>query len=593
MIRRIAVLLFLPLILTACASSPAPREPVPAPAPPPGGDPGARPQRTGEPGAIDIDVTNILGQHLPARVDLVALDDEPPTAPIVLEAPRGALEATVPVGSYRAYIHVYEDEVPVLVEAQTVEVTAERPAFLLLNLLEGAGGSMPLRAFDSDGDLAIDRVEIALGTDPFDAGSIPGRPMLAWDSRVLRNEARWYRGELHAHSRHGGGREGVAELIQRAERAGLDFLAIADRNTLASTRDPAYRSDRLVLIPAMEWGSDEQGVALVYGMRTQPEPPSTIAAAQAECIRVQAQGGIWAVAHPCFPAAPWKWGLSYVNAIQVWSRGWREVPPMALEQLPEDLRLRDRGELVYSIAAAAALYDAAGEGAARVGVPYQAVSANMQAAKFYDYETSRGLVAAVIGGSKTSSARVPMARPVTYIHAENQSLPALLEGLRLGRTYVSSGLDGPQLQFTADVLNDGTVDAGIGGIVPLNMDIMFEVIVANAKGKRLQVLRNGRPVLSKTIEGDGYVHRFAQRPTTYSVYRVQVTSPPANPSEGFGPVEVHAMSSPIFCQDITQELLLRNPNLNVDKTWIRLRQDDTGVGEVHNLPESDAPLQLR
>jgi hypothetical protein len=579
------------LLAAGCASSPTP----PAEDTPlaiPDQEPEARAPRQGPPGDVEIDVTSVLGEHLPARVDLVSLDDDPPTAPILIEAPKGALETTAPVGNYRAYIHVYQGGVPILVDAQSVTVREGRPAFILFNLLEGASGSMPLRAFDADGDLAVDRVEIALGTDKDDAGSIPGRPVLAWDSRVLKNQGGWYRGELHAHSRHGGGRESVADLVARAEKMGLDFLAIADRNTLAATREPAYRSDKLVLIPAMEWGSDAQGVALVYGMRTQPEPPGSVPAAQAECIRVQAQGGIWAVAHPCFSGAPWKWGLSYVNAIQVWNRGWREMPPMALEQLPEDLRQRDGGELVYSIAAAAALYDAAGEGAAKLGLPYQAVSANMQSAKFYDYETTRGLVAAAIGGSKSSSAKVPMAQPVTYIHAENQSLPALLEGLRLGRTYVSSGLDGPQIQFTADVLNDGTVDAGIGGIAPLNMDILFEVIVAKAQGKKLQIMLNGRPIMSKIIEGDGFVHRFIQHPTAYSVYRVQVTSPPANPESGFGPVEVHAFSSPIYCQDITQELLLSNPGLDPSKTWIRLRQDDSGVGEVHDLPEQDPPLQL-
>lgn len=562
------------------------------------GDAKPAPRKDGPQGAIEIDVSNVLGAQLPARIDLVPLSGEGNEPPLILEAPTGMLEAAAPVGAYRAYVYVYEEGVPVLVDSRDIAVAEDATAFLPVNLLEGTSGNLPIRAFDYDGDLAIDRVEMALGTNREDAGSIPGKPMLNWNTTVLSNEGGWFRGELHAHSSYGEGKESVAKLVARAEKMGLDFLAIADRNTLAASRDPGFQSNKLVLIPAMEWGNDAQGVALIYGPRTEPEPPSTVAAAQAQCIRVQAQGGVFAVAHPCFPTQSWKWGLSYVNAIEVWCRGWRDVPPFALEQLPDALKARENGKLVYSIAAAAALNesdtfgsaDTPGFSPSKIGVPYQSVSANMQAAKFWDYETARGLLAGAIGGSNSSSPKVPMAAPVTYIYAQNKSLPALLEGLRSGRTYVSSGLDGPQIQFTADVLNDGKIDVGIGDIIPLNVDAMMEVIVTHATGKKLQVLLNGRPIISKIIEGEGFVHRFLQTPTSYGVYRVQVISSPENPSEGFGPIEVHAMSSPIYAQDITQELLQKYPGINVDKTWVRLKPDSTP--EISNLPEASSPLQF-
>ena len=95
-------------------------------------------------------------------------------------------------------------------------------------------------------------------------------------------------------------------------------------------------------------------------------------------------------------------------------------------------------------------------------------------------------MAGAIGGSNSSSPKVPLAAPVTYIYAANKSLPALLEGLRLGRTFVARDLNGPQIKFTADVLNDGKVDAGLGDIMPLNVEAMMEVVVSNAAGKKLQ-----------------------------------------------------------------------------------------------------------
>lgn len=448
----------------------------------------------------------------------------------------------------------------------------------MVNLLEGTGGIAGIHEFDSDGDLAIDRVELDSGTDPKDATSIPGRAVLPFSNTTIKEGAGWYRGELHAYSRYGGGEESVGELIARAEKTGLDFLAITDRNTIQSVHDPAYKSNKLALIPAMEWGTDDQGVALVYGPRTMLDLPSNPSAAQAECLRVQAQGAVFAVAHPCFPTSPWKWGLSYVNAVEVWCKGWRAVPPMTLDQLPEDIKVREDGLLVHSIAAAAAASQ------------LDSLSANVQATRFWDYELVRGLMASGIAGSGSSSAKVPLGQPVTYIYAENQSPGAILQGLRYGRTYMSRGLDGPKIAFGGQVMIDGKPQGSgvtIGGALPVNSHILFEVEITNAVGKKMQVLLNGRPIYTKVIEGSTFKTRFPQNPTSYSVYRVRVIGEPTEP--GHGTLDVLAMSSPIYAQDITQEILRRFPNLDVSKTWLRIPVDE--IQEVE-LPEHMAPMQV-
>lgn len=511
-------------------------------------------------GLLDIDITDVLGNHLPARVDLMDFAGNPP---IQLEVPEGRLEATAPAGEYRVYVHVYDDGVPVLVEIQDIHIRENRSAYLLVSLLEGASGALRLRDFDADGDLAIDRVELSSGTDAYNAAEVPGRPPLPYDTRILGKEARWYRGELHAHSRHGRGAETVRQLVRRAERAGLDFLAITDRNTMAAVHDPEFQSDKLVLIPAMEWGNESKGLALIYGPRTEPDPPGDIPAAQAECIRVQAQGGIFAIAHPCLSSSPWLWGLSYVNAIQVWHTGWRTPPPFRLQQLGEDLRDRKDGRLVYAIAQAAARAD------------LTPTSANTQAAYFYDLELGNGLMAGAIGGSGAAAANTPLAAPVTYIFARDKSLPALLEGLRMGRTYISSGLKGPELHFVADVLADGKTDVGIGGVVPLNVNVQFIVGVKRAAGKKLQVLEDGRPIRTVPIVKDNVVIQFQRHNTRSSIFRVRVIDTPPKNRPGYGDIEVLAMSSPIYAQEITQELLWRNPSLDVDKTWVRIESDAT------------------
>lgn len=567
------------MILAGCAGSSAggPARPGKEPAGSPQKDTAGLPNQAanGPKGALDADITNVLGKNLPARIDLLGLEVN--TA-LRFEVPDGKLETAVPAGKYRAYIHVYDNGVPVLAEIQDVEITENKTSYLPINILEGASGALTIRDFDFDGDLAIDRVEIASGTDPQNAASIPGRPQLPYPDQDLGGEPGWYRGELYAHSKYGIGAESVEKLVKRAEQAGLDFLAITDRNIMAAANDPAFHSDKVILIPAMAWGNDELGEALIYGPRTLPDPPSTPSAAQAECIRVQAQGGLFAIAHPCFPTGCWKWGLSYVNAVQVWCRDWRSVPPLTLDKLEEPIKERKDGKkderFIHSLAAAAADADLA------------AVSANTQGTRFWDYELVRGAMACAIAGSSSATPKVPLGRPVTYVRAEKKSLSAILEGLRLGRTFLSCGPDGPTIKFSADVMADNKIDVNIGGVVPLNLDVRFEVVVYKAAGKKLEVLFNGRPIITKTIEGETFVQRFLQHPTGSGAYRVRVVGPAADPKSGFGPLETYAMTSPIYAQNITTELLWRNPKLDVNKAWVEIKPGE--IPQV-TLPENLPP----
>jgi len=520
-------------------------------------------------GTLNIDVTDTLGNGLPCRVQALNLDTSTRES---TEVDDGVAEWQIPAGTYRSYVEVYDRGVPVLVDVRDFTLNAGGNAFLPVNLIEWGGETLTLRDFDFDGDLAIDRVEIASGTDTKDASSVPGRPMLEYATPVLGKEERWYRGELFAQSDLGNGKESVGKLIARAEKEGMDFLAIADLGHMKSIADPEYKSNKTVLIPAMQWGTDERGYALIYAPRTLPDGPTTVPAAQAECIRVQAQGGVFAVAHPCLPSAPWKWGLSYVNAMQVWYRGWNDLPPLALAMLPEELKKREDGRLVYSIAASAAAAD------------FDTIGGNAQAGMFWDYELVRGLMCSAIAGTGTSSAKVPMGRPLTYVYAREKSLAGILEGLRLGRTYVSSGPDGPQLLFRADIGGDGKVEIGMGGIVPLSVESSFEVGVKGGAGKKLQVLLNGYPLFTKVVESDSFVHRFKYTPKENSAFRVRVISPTENPKEEFGRVVVHAMSSPIYAQDLTREAMMYF-GIDPDKAWISApKQLET---EEANLPNPE------
>ena len=514
--------------------------------------PPQHPQQTAPPaskGTILIDVRDVVNRPLEARVRLVHVQTG---FEQLVDVPAGRADASFPAGTVEAHVQVLDGGVPITVAVKHLDLPPNNALGLPVRLLEGAG-KRHLRAFDQDFDLVLDSAEVEAGTDPADARSVPGQQTYRWPSPVLETDGRWYRGELHAHSNHGIGRNSVKQLVQRAEQMKLDFLAIADRNTLAAAHDPDFKSNSVVLIPALEWGTDDKGVALIYGPLSLPPVTDNAAEAQAICIRTQAQGGVFAVAHPCFATAPWQWPMSFFNAVEVWCREWREVPPLWPGRLAEATRARaefdHHTKPLFSVARAAAT---------------SGLSANGQAALFWDLEMSRGMKASPLAGSNAVDA-ADIGRPLTYIYAKEKSLDAILEGLRFGRTFVTTGLDGPRVSFTADMLDDGTINAGAGGGVPLHVPARFYVQVENALGKRLEILLNGLPIRSTTIENNQLTYSFMVTPESYSVFRVRIIERAATPdfrqtvlarpdaanntaNAEFGIVDVLAMSSPIYAQ---------------------------------------------
>jgi len=492
-------------------------------------------------GEIWVEITDILQRDLPGKVELI---QQGSTDVRSLRVPEGkGIFKCVP-GQYKALIYVYDHDVPVMVDVQEVVVEEGIMSNLIHEVVEGRLGRIPLREFDRDGDLALDRVEAASGTDPRDPASFPGAVPVDWTSPVISEKWEWYAGDLHVRSVHGGGgQQTVAELVKRAEAAGLDFLAITDRNTMASVSDPAYKSKKVVLIPAMEWGDKERGIALIYGPRTRPSKSTSLADAQGICYRVQSQGGLFVVAHPCFPAqgeggastAPWQWGTGFVNAIEVWCRSWRDVPPVNLDAFVAEYHRRPNDKLIYSISRAATA---------------STLSANGQAAMFWDYELTRGLRASLIAGSLSSSAEVPLGEPVTYVFAKEKSAEGILEGLRLGRTFVTTKKDGPIIRFIADEGKNGLVEVSIGGIIPLRKETQLTIQAIGApKGAKLELLSNGRVIHSHKIS-TSKVETLGRtvNPTGYTVFRARIVKTPEK--QGFGPHEMLAMTGPIYAQNI-------------------------------------------
>lgn len=480
-------------------------------------------------GAVAINLSDALRRPLDGSVRFF---DAQGRVRAAVEFEGGIGEASLPAGAYNAHVSAVHLGAYFLIDVKPIEVAAGDTAYLIVSLVEGTG-SLPLERFDRDHDLAIDRVELAQGTDPEDPSSIPGHERLEWPSPVLQDGYNWYAGDLHTFSRHSIGAESVPRLISRAEKRGLDFLAITDRNTLEHTGDKGYRSNELVLIPGMEWGTEESGYALILKPGTVPLPPNGDIEAQGVLDRVVQQGGVFAPAHPCFPTSPWLRTVGYFNAVEIWCRGWRKMPPLNPGQLPPRLQARSEDDFVFPIARAA-----------RAAMH----SANGQADFFWRENLNGARKSAAIGGSHSASPKVDIGAPLTHVYAENKSLDAIIRAIRLGRTMVSRDRSSPRVVFIADALNDGKIETHIGGIVPLREETRFFVTIDGGEGKRLEVLLNGQPIRTIDIPEDHFEYAFKDTPRSFSNYIVRITERPDE--KGFGISDMLVVTSPIYAQEI-------------------------------------------
>ncbi len=511
-----------------------------------------------ESATFSVSVEDVVGKPLAARVRLL---DGAYTLSGRFDVPNGSGSFQHARGQYTALVEVYDGAVPILVHVAALTLSAAQPAELKVSVLEGSG-TRSLAEFDRDLDLALDSLEVQHGRDPQNARSTPGEPVLTWPSPVLSEKGGWYRGELHAYSSHGTGTESVERVIRRAEAAGLDFLAIADPNTLAAANDPAFKSSKLVLIPAMEWGTPETGTAIVLAPDTLLPIGVSRAEAQALAVRLQARGGLFIISRPAAPGSAWNWGLNYFNGVEVWWRDWRGLPPIQLANLSEEWRMRDQGgALMFPIAVAAAT---------------QGLSGNAQGTIFYDIATTHGLKAAVIAGTSSTGRKETLGSPATYVFAREKSLNGILEGIRKGRTYVSRSSGGPMLEFQADIMADGKVDVGMGGVIPINVKSRFVVGVSGAKGAQLQLLMNGYPIWSRMLETDKETWNIDDTPNAMGAIRVRVVTAP-DKFDGYGFSELLAMSSPIYAQSYFVEGgpdAGRDGWVDVTSTYQEIRPED-------------------
>lgn len=271
-------------------------------------------------------------------------------------------------------------------------------------------------------------------------------------TRPVRQGAGWYKGDLHCHTFHSDARGGPELLHAAAQQAGLDFLAVADHNTISQRRyfHPASSPD-LVFVRAMEV-TTARGHANVFGLDewvdfrlSQPQHVHLLSDI------VHRNGGILSINHDK-PTIPWDYELPQIDCQEVWQSTWLNWNWVALE--------RWNGRL------------------------------------------SNGLRVSAIGGSDfhqpdrlLPEGPFVLARPTTVLWLDELSEDAVLAAMKAGRGYVTESPAGPLLSISANGLPMGSVTSG---------PVSASAEVRGAKGDILHWIDAAGMVSEQLIETDDW-----------------------------------------------------------------------------------------
>ena len=279
----------------------------------------------------------------------------------------------------------------------------------------------------------------------------------------VRPGAGWYRGDLHCHTFHSDA-AGSPELLHAAARqAGLDFLAIADHNTITQRRYfHPHSSPDLVFVRAMEI-TTAVGHANVYGVdewidfrMTKPEHAHTLSRL------VHEHGGLLSINHDK-PTIQWDYDLPRIDCMEVWQSHWMAWNWVSLG------RYQDR--------------------------------------------LSSGLKISAIGGSDfhqparlMPEGPLVLARPTTVLWLDELSEDAILAAMKAGCGYVTESPNGPHLALTANGQPMGSMTRG---------DVTATAETKRAQGDTLAWIDATGVLSTETIGSGDWTGTFTGRPKTF------------------------------------------------------------------------------
>jgi hypothetical protein len=265
--------------------------------------------------------------------------------------------------------------------------------------------------------------------------------------------ARWYRGDLHLHTVHSDGERDPDELAAAAQAGGLDFIVSTDHNTNAANRVwPACRTGGLLVIPGEEV-TTRHGHWLAVGLSPHGWVDWRYGPSDGVFPRFAAEvrkaGGLVVAAHPSvpLPGSAWEFGFDHVDALEAWNGRWN---------LDDELSLRIWQRLLRQ---------------------------------------GRRVVA--VGGSDSHGTHQPVGSPQTVVHADGLSVPAIVDGLRCGRSYLARSRD-VALELTAST-DDGVAGPGQTLRVRHGASATVTAVISGAPGANVALITAAGRVQRATV----------------------------------------------------------------------------------------------
>ncbi|MFB0565970.1 MAG: CehA/McbA family metallohydrolase [Candidatus Aminicenantaceae bacterium] len=263
----------------------------------------------------------------------------------------------------------------------------------------------------------------------------------------------WFGGDFHIHSHHSDGNHSVLELMTYLQKKGLDFFVLTDHNTTLGWKEK-YLLKTLV-IPGIEistffghlvlinWTGDINWFSL--------ERKSTF---EDIAVEIKKKGAFLSVAHPECIGDPICTGCRWdypnfcwrtADVIEIWAGSWSE-------RRAENLKTLKRWENLLSH-----------------GLKIVAVSgSDIHTLESYKKDYGR-----------------------TYVWAESKTRDGIMEGLRKGRAYITSG---PQINF--QIMNDKGIFVSLGEELEVDCNTSIKLLI-NIESKKIkkklhiELIKNG------------------------------------------------------------------------------------------------------
>ncbi|MBM3276035.1 MAG: CehA/McbA family metallohydrolase, partial [Candidatus Sericytochromatia bacterium] len=298
----------------------------------------------------------------------------------------------------------------------------------------------------------------------------------------------------------------VPQLIAMAKAEGLDALGISDHDMTTQWLDPALVAEReLVMLHSQEARDDvkknHMGLHGFSGIDPIVKLPREDGLAEA------ARRNATVIAnHPKNRFVPWKPLTldSRVHAIEVWN-GWFMNPLLNGNDTDPE-----------------------------------AISNNEEAIAWWSDLLSSGARVSPIAASDFHRKPQSLASPCTLVYATERSEPAILAGIRAGRTGLAEHPRKHRLELTADAAGDGRFEAIVGDEVPAAA--RFRIHVKNAKGNALRLMAGDREISRTRVPSADWRHEFTLPPGTAAGARFVY----ARVDSDFAVRRMHAMTSAIY-----------------------------------------------